>query len=1225
MQFSLIFFASGEETARRDKYRLVIESAKFADQNDFVAVWIPERHFTLDGCLYPNPAVIQAALARETKRIDLRAGSVVMPLHNPIRVAEEWSIVDNLSDGRVGISFASGWHPNDFVFFPDRYDDRNEEMYRGIEMLQCLWRGEKVVVPGGGGQPAEIRIYPTPIQRDLPIWITAAGNPATFARAGQVGAHVLTHLFNQSIEELAEKIRIYREALVQHGHSPEAGRVSLMLHSFVWQSADFIHNQIRPAFCSYLKSASYLLNAIAQSRGQKIDFQMMSPQDIDDYLSFVYERLLSMNRVLFGTPESCVDLMARLRAVGVDEVACQLDFGVATDLVLQSLPYLNQLREQCGTALFAERVAEWQQHYGAGVAAAPAALPVAPVRSTPALSTPQPAGQPHDRIEQIQARCQEEIAVPSFYQQLQARGVHMHSAFQGIRRLWRGDGEALGHVQLAEALEHGSAAYSIHPALLDACFQVLTAALPSSALADYALYLPVGLQSFRSFKQPGRWLWSHGRLRPITDRSTTMFEGDVSIRDEDGSLVAEISGLRFKRAETNHPLVRQDSLDQWFYELQWQPKPHQDLPSVAAAPGQASGTWMILSDTQGVGETFAQLLRAEGVEVVIVRAGDAYQQIAYNCFEVRPNQREDFAQVLDLAGPLAHESLAGVVHLWGLDTPVDGSPTVALLEQAQVLGCESVLALVQALAHKNWRMSPRLWLVTQGTQAVPEQTLPLAVAQSPLWGFGQTVAQEFPALWGGLIDLDPEMPVAQSAELLWAELLHWEREDRLAFRQGQRYVARLVRKPVVAPSVVFQLSPDSSYLITGGLGDLGLLVARWMADHGARWLILMGRNALPDRALWDQVEPNSRQAKQIAAIKDLERQGVQVYLAQVDVADQDQLTSFLTTFQAQGWPGLRGVVHAAGTAHFRALSECDPALLREVLRPKMLGGWLLHQLLAETKLDFFVLFSSWASFTGVLSQGLGSYGAANAFLDALAHYRRARYFPAISVNWGDWADVGMRARSLEAGHRLLPVNWTFTPLQGLQALERLLGQDSAQMSFLPVNWAEWQQLFPLASESPLFTYLVGADATDQARSQQMRATILAAAPAERQRLLAEYLQEKVGRVLGRSAAQLDPQQSLQNLGLDSLMAIELKNRIEVELGVSVPVAHFLQGPSVEQMTAHLYDLLAGNSAPLPTPLAPSTPLLPMGESIEDHTESLLAQMDQLSDEEVDALLSQMLK
>ena len=183
-ELSLMFFGDSESDAQGDKYRLLFESARYADQHGFAGIWLPERHFTKFGCLFPNPAVIHAALARETKRIRLRAGSVVMPLNDPVRVAEEWAIVDNLSDGRVEIAFASGWHPDDFALMPEAYLNRNQAMFDGIADVDRLWRGDSIDRINGAGERIRVRTYPTPTQTKLPIWLTAAGNPATFRRAG---------------------------------------------------------------------------------------------------------------------------------------------------------------------------------------------------------------------------------------------------------------------------------------------------------------------------------------------------------------------------------------------------------------------------------------------------------------------------------------------------------------------------------------------------------------------------------------------------------------------------------------------------------------------------------------------------------------------------------------------------------------------------------------------------------------------------------------------------------------------------------------------------------------------------------------------------------------------------------------------------------------------------------------------------------------------------------
>ena len=256
MQLSLAYFASNSGENADDPYRLLMEGAKYADANGFAAVWTPERHFHAFGGLYPNPSVTSAALAAITTRVNIRAGSVVLPLHNPIRVAEEWSLVDNISKGRVGISFASGWHSQDFVFAPENYTDRKDVMLRNIEVVRQLWRGEKTSVRGGDGRTFEVGIVPKPVQSELPVWITAAGHPDTFKVAGEMGANLLTHLLGQSIEELAEKISIYRRSLQGAGRAADSGKVTLMLHTFLGDNLDEVREAVREPLSNYLKNLS---------------------------------------------------------------------------------------------------------------------------------------------------------------------------------------------------------------------------------------------------------------------------------------------------------------------------------------------------------------------------------------------------------------------------------------------------------------------------------------------------------------------------------------------------------------------------------------------------------------------------------------------------------------------------------------------------------------------------------------------------------------------------------------------------------------------------------------------------------------------------------------------------------------------------------------------------------------------------------------------------------
>jgi natural product biosynthesis luciferase-like monooxygenase protein/non-ribosomal peptide synthase protein (TIGR01720 family) len=289
--------------------------------------------------------VTSAAIAAITERVGIRAGSVVLPLHSTLRVAEEWSVVDNLSRGRVGISVASGWHANDFVLAPGNYADRRERMYREVETLRRLWRGEALTCRGGEGREVAVKILPRPVQAELPVWITAAGSPETFRMAGEIGAGLLTHLLGQSVEGVAEKIAIYREAWKQHGHGPGEGHVTLMLHTFVGEDLDAVREMVREPFCSYLRTSIDLIKNFGRWMGREIDPAQLSPDDLDALVSHAFDRYFETSG-LFGTPESCLGLISQLAEAGVDEVACLIDFGVPFDAVMEGLTHLNTVRER---------------------------------------------------------------------------------------------------------------------------------------------------------------------------------------------------------------------------------------------------------------------------------------------------------------------------------------------------------------------------------------------------------------------------------------------------------------------------------------------------------------------------------------------------------------------------------------------------------------------------------------------------------------------------------------------------------------------------------------------------------------------------------------------------------------------------------------------------------------------------------------------------------------
>lgn len=341
-ELSLFFFSADSTEQQEHKYRLLFDSATFADEHGFTAVWTPERHFQRFGGLYGSPSVTGAALAAITARIGIRAGSIVLPLQNPLRVAEEWAMIDNFSNGRVAIAAASGWHVNDFVLSPGTYTNRYEDMFEKIDQVRRLWRGERITLPNGAGVAIEVGILPAPLQKELPIWLTGQSDD-TFLQAGERGFNVLTANFalRHDLNEFLRKVKIYRQAIqARHGRR---GHVTLMAHTFVAADREAIRAIARPALSRYIrfnvsmqKDHSAGLKddrgfARLNDRESEIMVRTQVNQDLHSPLSFV------------GTLDHCAAQAERLYENGVDEIACLIDFGIGYDDVMESLLRLAAL------------------------------------------------------------------------------------------------------------------------------------------------------------------------------------------------------------------------------------------------------------------------------------------------------------------------------------------------------------------------------------------------------------------------------------------------------------------------------------------------------------------------------------------------------------------------------------------------------------------------------------------------------------------------------------------------------------------------------------------------------------------------------------------------------------------------------------------------------------------------------------------------------------------
>lgn len=345
MEFSLFYFADDSD-AGGDRYRLLLEGARFADAHGFTAVWTPERHFHPFGGLYPNPSVTGAAIAAITERVGIRAGSVVAPLHHPLRIAEEWAVVDNLSGGRVGVSFASGWHATDYALRPENYPERRRLLGEYVETVRSLWRGEALRVTNGVGETVNVRVHPRPVQRELPVWVTSAGGVETFRQAGRLGAGVLTHLVDQDLDDLAMKITEYRKALAEQ---PDdwPGHVALMIHTYLDDDEDTARELVRGPLMDYMRSALGLVTGSRVDGRRTRDLSTLPAEDIEFLVERAFDRYFEHG--LLGTVAKAERVVERFRDAGVNEVACLIDFGLPVETVLAGLTRLDRLRRAAGT------------------------------------------------------------------------------------------------------------------------------------------------------------------------------------------------------------------------------------------------------------------------------------------------------------------------------------------------------------------------------------------------------------------------------------------------------------------------------------------------------------------------------------------------------------------------------------------------------------------------------------------------------------------------------------------------------------------------------------------------------------------------------------------------------------------------------------------------------------------------------------------------------------
>ncbi|XVQ82172.1 type I polyketide synthase [Microbispora siamensis] len=723
----------------------------------------------------------------------------------------------------------------------------------------------------------------------------------------------------------------------------------------------------------------------------------------------------------------------------------------------------------------------------------------------------------------------EVVDVSEHYAASRRRGIDQTGPFRGVAALHQANGAVVAELTLDESIRGSIERYLLHPALLDSALQPLMTLLDTTGVAQDT-YLPVRTGRCRLYGrlEVGRRLWSRAvRTSPASEKD--LVEGDVVITDDTGRLIAAITGFQLRRLAGDLPQVVERRAGKLLHEVEWT-----ELPPVAE-PASVAGRWMVV-DGSPLGPELCAALSGDGGEALLIQPGPSYHRVGPALCLLDPASEDHWRRLIKEEQATGSWP-EGVVRM----------PTGGAADEETLGDCLEALALVKALTEAG-EPAPRLWLVTTAAQTL-DGTGDIDPEQTAVWGLGRVIPYEHPELRCSLLDL-PANPDNATLDLLRAEIRADDTETEIALRGGRRYASRLRQRELPPPRPI-PVGPDATYLIVGGLGGVGLLTAEWLAEHGARHLVLAGRSGATAEA-----------EERIAA---LTAGGVKVRLATVDITSRRQVADLLGEI-ARRMPPLRGVVNSAVVLDDGTLAQLDRARFLAPMPPKVDGSRNLHELTRDLPLDFFLLYSSAASLIG--SPGQGNYSAANAYLDGLASRRRAEGLPALSVNWGQWAGVGQVAK---AGKdlRLDDRGFAgFAPAEALTVLGRLLAEPPIQAGVMSFDPPTWTHYFPALRSSSLLRDLVREGDEQETREPRLTRDVLASYDAATAAgLLADYLCAQVAAVVQLPQEKVEPSQRLHRLGVDSLIAVQLRNRIAADLQITLPVAVLLQRRTIGDLAA----------------------------------------------------------
>jgi acyl transferase domain-containing protein/surfactin synthase thioesterase subunit/acyl carrier protein len=752
-----------------------------------------------------------------------------------------------------------------------------------------------------------------------------------------------------------------------------------------------------------------------------------------------------------------------------------------------------------------------------------------------------------------------------YYTYLKSLGLDYGLYFKGITEI-KENGRAdqiVFRLQSNDLINKCSVKYTIHPALLDACLQPLfcghSGEKPAAGLYTSFLSGIDELSLLESVK-PFQELQGVATLYPCVkaeERTLSQVRADISIFTPSGKPLMVIKGLTGKVINTGASKKTNDALDNWRFKISWEKL--SNIPTAHEDKEPGSGTWLVFGDPYGISNQFIKKMEAKKFRWVHVTPGNCFAKIDENHYTIAFGNKKDYESVLN-----ACPSFRGIIHLSSLNYAWKGSGVTAeQIENHQVFGSLSFVFLYQQLAERKCSPMPAITIVTNGVQAITE----LDIAQPmhrPLWGLAKVMWNERPELPLACFDLDAD-PTADQIDAVVHHLTYPDHSENEIALRTDRYVPRLRRASEEVALTAFpqEFRHDVTYLITGYKG-IAFDFIEWMISKGARHFALLSRS--------EKITPPLE-----SRILVLQKKGCHLQVFPVDVGNYPALEKTIKRVEKYMAP-IGGVVHAAGVIKANAIADITASEFLHTLSPKMKGAWNLHLLTRKKALHCFILFSSASTLIGL--SGQGSYVAANAFLDGLAYMRRRSGLPGLSVNWGVISDSGMVAddRELERYAR----EEGFKPLKMKQAIdvfERIHRHDYAQISVVDINLTRMATYYPPLAKSNYFKDLLRPmEISSPANGKSSYSWNDLTTADEITTALTDFLIKEVSQITRLSPARIKPMMTFKELGLDSIMAIQLRNRLGETFALNLSVAMFWNHPSISEYAAFIHHLTGNQTS-----------------------------------------------